>query len=90
MALQAAVLDQQVIKKVSESVHIMTSELSYVVSVNVDTKTSLQKKWNRCPCCRLPLRYKPRYSRDRRNVDRRISSVSTNTDDINLLQTLMF
>ena len=43
MALQAAVLDQQVIKKVSESVHIMTSELSYVVSVNVDTKTSLQK-----------------------------------------------
>jgi hypothetical protein len=43
MALQAAVLDQQVTKKVSESVHTMISELSYAVSVNVDTKTSLHK-----------------------------------------------
>jgi hypothetical protein len=43
MALLVAVLDQQVTKEVSESVHTMISELSYVASVNVDTKTSLHK-----------------------------------------------
>ena len=43
MALQAPVLDQLVVKEVSGSAHIMILELSYVVSVNVDTETSLQR-----------------------------------------------
>ena len=43
MAVQAPVLDQLVVKEVWGSAHIMILELSYVVSVNVDTETSLQK-----------------------------------------------
>ena len=43
MPLQAPVLDQLVVREVSASAHIMILELSYVVYVNVDTGTSLQK-----------------------------------------------
>ena len=43
MALQAPVLDQLVVEKVSGSAHIMISALSYVVYVNVVTGTSWQK-----------------------------------------------